>query len=188
MGNILGISETAPIQLLLVSVPPVARPPELLGPIYPLHTPPPHTHPLQPRICLFSLCASCTPPLSLFQGEPHLHSPDLPSRPNFQFSCAFQDPASLPTAFPVCPGPGTVLSLPESPVILPFSWVLLSVPTDPLWGLFISGSSSPAAAAKSLQSCPALCDPIGGSPPGSLVPGILQARTLEWVVISFSNA
>ena len=44
------------------------------------------------------------------------------------------------------------------------------------------------AAAKSLQSCPTLCNPIDGSPPGSPVPGILQARTLEWVVISFSNA
>ena len=45
-----------------------------------------------------------------------------------------------------------------------------------------------AAAAKSLQSCPTLCDPIDGSPPGSPVPGILQARTLEWAAISFSNA
>ena len=45
-----------------------------------------------------------------------------------------------------------------------------------------------AAAAKSLQSCPTLCDPWDGSPPGSPVPGILQARTLEWVAISFSNA
>ena len=45
-----------------------------------------------------------------------------------------------------------------------------------------------ATAAKSLQSCPTLCDPIDGSPPGSPVPGILQARTLEWVAISFSNA
>ena len=45
-----------------------------------------------------------------------------------------------------------------------------------------------AAAAKSLQSCPTLCDPIAGSPPGSPVPGILQARTLEWVAISFSTA
>ena len=45
-----------------------------------------------------------------------------------------------------------------------------------------------AAAAKSLQSCPTLCDPIDGSPLGSPVPGILQARTLEWVAISFSNA
>ena len=47
---------------------------------------------------------------------------------------------------------------------------------------------SAAAAAKSLQSCPTLCDPIDGSPPGFPVPGILQARTLEWVAISFSNA
>ena len=45
-----------------------------------------------------------------------------------------------------------------------------------------------AAAAKLLQSCPTLCDPIDGSPSGSPVPGILQARTLEWVAISFSNA
>ena len=45
-----------------------------------------------------------------------------------------------------------------------------------------------AAAAKSLQSCPTLCDPIDSSPPGSAVPEILQARTLEWVAISFSNA
>ena len=44
------------------------------------------------------------------------------------------------------------------------------------------------AAAKSVQSCPTLCNPIDGSPPGSPVPGILQARTLEWVPISFSNA
>ena len=44
-----------------------------------------------------------------------------------------------------------------------------------------------AAAAKSLQSCPTLCDPIDGSPPGSAIPGILQARVLEWVAISFSN-
>ena len=45
-----------------------------------------------------------------------------------------------------------------------------------------------AAAAKSLQSCPTLCDPIHGSPPGSPVPGTLQARTPEWGAISFSNA
>ena len=45
-----------------------------------------------------------------------------------------------------------------------------------------------AAAAKSLQSCPTPCDPRDGSPPDSPVPGILQARTLEWVAISFSNA
>ena len=49
-------------------------------------------------------------------------------------------------------------------------------------------AAAAAAAAKSLQSCLTLCNPINGSPPGSPVPGILQARTLEWVAISFSNA
>ena len=49
------------------------------------------------------------------------------------------------------------------------------------------GGAAATAAAKSLQSCPTLCDPIDGSPPGSPVPGILQARTLEWVAISFSQ-
>ena len=53
--------------------------------------------------------------------------------------------------------------------------------------LYVIGSTA-AAAAKSLQSCPTLCDPIDGSPSGSPVRGILQARTLEWVAISFSNA
>ena len=57
-----------------------------------------------------------------------------------------------------------------------------SLPTEPP-GKPVSLS---AAAAKSLQSCPTLCGPIDGSPPGSPVPGILQARTLEWVTISFS--
>ena len=49
-------------------------------------------------------------------------------------------------------------------------------------------NAAAAAAVKSLQSCPTLCDSIDGSPPGSPVPGILQARTLEWVAIPFSNA
>ena len=57
---------------------------------------------------------------------------------------------------------------------------------------FSTGSKYPAAAAaaaaKLLQSCLTLCDPVDSSPPGSAVPGILQARTLEWVAISFSNA
>ena len=59
----------------------------------------------------------------------------------------------------------------------------------PLFSLVFPASDYPnAAATKSLQSCPTLCDPIDGSPLGSPVPGILQARTLEWVAISFSNA
>ena len=53
---------------------------------------------------------------------------------------------------------------------------------------FIVYSDAAAAAAKSLQSCPTLCNPIDGGPPGAPIPGILQARTLEWVAISFSNA
>ena len=55
-------------------------------------------------------------------------------------------------------------------------------------GVFIPRGSPAAAAAKSLQSCPTLCDPIDGSAPGFSVPGILQAGTLEWVAISFSHA
>jgi len=66
------------------------------------------------------------------------------------------------------------------PVVLP-SEVLKFFPVSASEGVS-------AAAAKSLQSCPTLCDPIDGSSLGSPVPGILQARTLEWVAISFSNA
>ena len=54
--------------------------------------------------------------------------------------------------------------------------------------LYCKAAAAAAAAAKSLQLCPTLCDPIDGSPSGSAVPGILQARTLEWVAIAFSNA
>ena len=57
---------------------------------------------------------------------------------------------------------------------------------DLTWSLIALAAA--AAAAASFQSRPTLCDPIDGSPPGSPVPGILQARTLEWVAISFSNA
>ena len=55
-------------------------------------------------------------------------------------------------------------------------------------GAAAAAVAAAAAAAKPLQSCPTLCSPIDGSPPGSSIPGILQARTLEWVAISFSNA
>ena len=70
-------------------------------------------------------------------------------------------------------------------VVVCFVFVLLSFPIT-LWAH--SYFKYNAATAKSLQSCPTLCDPRDGSPPGSPVPGILQARTLEWVAISFSNA
>ena len=56
--------------------------------------------------------------------------------------------------------------------------------SEGVWGGHVHTA---AATAKSLQSCPTLCDPIDGSPPGFAVPGILQARTLEWVAIAFSD-
>ena len=81
-----------------------------------------------------------------------------------------------------CPSfpPSFLPSLPFSPSLL----LLLYFPTFVQYFCFHAAA---AVAAKSLQSCPTLCDPIDGSPPGSSVPGILQARTLEWVAISFSN-
>ena len=63
-----------------------------------------------------------------------------------------------------------------------------SILKSKVMSLLFNMQSAAATAAKSLQSCPTLCDPIDGSPPGSSVPGILQSRTLEWVDISFSNA
>ena len=71
----------------------------------------------------------------------------------------------------------------------PHLWWLLHWQEDPLPPSHLGRLNQYiAATAKSLQSCPTLCDPIDGSPPGSPIPGILQARTLEWVAIYFSNA
>ena len=67
-------------------------------------------------------------------------------------------------------------------------WLTYTQYTQVLYELPIAAAAAAAAAAKLLQSCLTLCDPIDNSPPGSPVPGILQARTLEWVAISFSNA
>ena len=67
-------------------------------------------------------------------------------------------------------------------VLLTEEWV------KAMWWMYTVDYSAAAAAAKSLQSCPTLCDPTDGSSPGSPVPGIFQARTLEWAAIAFSNA
>ena len=72
-------------------------------------------------------------------------------------------------------------------------WLRICLPVqrtmfDPCVPQLLKPTRHRAAAAKSLQSCPTLCNPIDSSPPGSPVPGILQARTLEWVAIPFSNA
>ena len=106
----------------------------------------------------------CSPPGSFV----HEDSPDK----NTQVGCH----ALLQGIFPI---QGSNLGLPH------YRWILYhqSHQRSP------TGSKDPAAAAaKSLQSCPTLCDPRDGSPPGSPVPGVLQARTLEWVAMSFSNA
>ena len=68
------------------------------------------------------------------------------------------------------------------------AWVTLKVKESSHFIAWLNESNAAAAAAKSLQLCPTLCDPRDGSPRGSLVPGILQARVLEWVAIAFSNA
>ena len=85
-----------------------------------------------------------------------------------EFACFFYDPADV----------GNLISGSSA-----FSKFSLNI-----WKFTVHILLKPAAAAKSLQSCLTLCDPIDGSPPGSPAPGILQARTLEWVAISFSNA
>ena len=112
----------------------------------------------------------------------------------FIYICSEQGTQVIP---PLCPSPHTLFCLPDlhrsdlSPCTIlppcPNPWSLHLHHSASL-SLIILPPSSAAAAAKSLQSCLTLCDPIDGSPPGSPVPGILQARTLEWVAISFSNA
>ena len=78
-------------------------------------------------------------------------------------------------------GGGKISQVENSSRFISYQWYVSCYETTFMY-------SAVAAATKSLQSCPTLCDPIDGSPPGSAVPGILQARTLEWVAISFSNA
>ena len=80
----------------------------------------------------------------------------------------------------------SVLSSPWSWVICPLQWIE-NWPRFGKWTRKLPQTDF-AAAAKSLQSCPTLCNPIDSSPPGSPIAGILEARTLEWVAISFSNA
>ena len=96
----------------------------------------------------------------------HHQLPELTQSQVHRVSDAIQPAHPLSSPTPPAPNPSQHQSL--------FQWVNSSV-------IFL-------CYAKSLQSCPTLCDPIDGSPPGSPVPGILQARTLEWVAISFSSA
>ena len=86
---------------------------------------------------------------------------------------------SIWSAHSECSASGQILFYVSASVLFTYIYVLLFVNI-----IFIIA----AAAAASPQSCPTLCDPIDGLPPGSPVPGILQARTLDWVAVSFSNA
>ena len=86
---------------------------------------------------------------------------------------------------------GAEASLPKTCRRMPLSWAPVNAHPEAAWvksGIESLITAAAAASAKSLQSCPTLCDPIDSSPPDSPVPGILQARTLERVAISFSNA
>ena len=94
----------------------------------------------------------------------------------------------------ICLFSGDMGSIPHWGTKTPHAVEQLS-PCSTITGLTCSGALTPqlrpaaaADAARSRQLCPTLCDPIDSSPPGSTIPGILQARTLEWVAISFSNA
>ena len=89
--------------------------------------------------------------------------------------------SSSATHFSSCPQ-----SFPAS-ASFPMCWLLASGSQSTGASAAVVPMNAAAAAAKSLQSCPTMCDPIDGSPTGSPVPGILQARILEWVAISFSN-
>ena len=125
---------------------------------------------------------SSSPSHGEFQAPQHdTKAPSNPTHFYFQIhllplhrSTIYQMLAGLPTQHPVYS-------------LCIYTWSFLGL--EWLFLLFLLRNASyTAAAAKSLQSCPTLCDPIDSSPPGSPVPGILQARTLEWVAISFSNA
>ena len=76
----------------------------------------------------------------------------------------------------------------HSSLLMLLTHIMSIIPRDILHPGIWENDINLQVAAKSLQSCPTLCDPIDGSPPGSPVPGILQARILEWIAISFSNA
>ena len=124
-----------------------------------------------------SVCPTlCYPMNHSTPGLPVQHQlPEFTQTHVHRVGDAIQPSHPLSSPFPPAPNPSQHQSL--------FQWVNSSheVAKTLEFQLLI-------AAAKSLQSCPTLCDPIDGSSPGSPVPGILQARTLEWVAISFSNA
>ena len=112
----------------------------------------------------------CTPPGSSVHGIPQARIPEWVAMPSSRGSARRRD----------LPNTGI-----EPPSLRPAALASKFFTTSATWE---TKTDAAAAAAKSLQPCRTLCDPIDGSPPGTPVPGILQARTLEWVAISFSKA
>ena len=143
---------------------------------YPLPLVPPFPH--IPPLCVTHRLPVYTGAACVIYGLPVLH-PTFPLVISFTYDSVYLPLSQfvLPSP-PLCPALWTLCPFSTSE-----SLFLLSI----LWNRIVFPAAA-AAAAKSRQSCPTLCDPIDGSPPGSLVPGILQARTLEWVAISVSNA
>ena len=136
------------------------------------------------NVCLFvaQLCLTLCSPMK--------HSPQAPlfmgfSRQECWSGLPFPSPGDLPNP-EIEPGSPTLQA--DSLLSELSGTYMQNIRTECLSSGRLYYRREDNAAAKSLQSCPTLCDPIDGSPPGSAVPGILQARTLEWVAISFSSA
>ena len=154
-------------------------------------------------LCLYCCLASHCLPYRLWQSFHPLNTPLFSSSPSSY--APMTDTYAYALAIASLKGVGSLLTIRlNSKSIHHFKTSMFQadlniqtkVPFIPKYKLLSSDKlifllifhAAAAAAAKSLQSCPTLCNPIDGSPPGSPVPGILQARILEWVAISFSNA
>ena len=129
----------------------------------------------------WELIPTLTNPLSIARCPTIPFSSDTSS---LQWASDSTSQGFSPTTPPPLQMPNTGSESPDYPQLLPKVAIYGQSPWPPPW----TSSFAAATAAKSLQLCPTLCDPRDGSPPGSATPGILQARTLEWVAISFSSA
>ena len=145
-----------------------------------------HAIDLSTSVQLSSVAQSCLTPCDPMNrsmpGLPvHHQLPEFTQTHVYRVGDAIQPSHTLLSPSPTAPNPSQHQGI--------FQWVNSSHEVAKILEFQLQHQSSkePTAAAKSLQSCPTLCDPIDGSPPGSSIPGILQARILKWVAISFST-